>query len=505
MRLLSKSKILAYRQCPRRLWLEVHRPELLNHPPTAETRFAIGHTVGEIARQIYDPPHRGTLVDIEASGFEAAFSQTTELVKAGQPVFEAGFRAGGALAFADVLLPLGGEGRRAWRMVEVKSSTSVKDYHRDDVALQAWVARQAGLPLAGVAVAHIDSDWVYPGGGDYAGLLAEVDLSAEALGRGKEAAGWIAAAQDVMARRDEPAIAVGPHCSEPFDCGFSEHCRAGQPKAEYPVEWLPRIQSRALKAHIEAEGVTDMRAVPDALLTETQRRVKAHTLSGEVYFDRAGAAADLAAHALPAFFLDFETVVLPIPRWAGTRPYQQIPFQFSCHRLGRRGRLEYRAFLDTSGADPSQPFVEALLAACGERGPVFVYNAGFETARIRELAERFPAHARALLAINARIVDLLPVARERFYHPDQAGSWSIKAVLPAVAPELSYASLDGVRDGGMAMEAYQEAIAPNTGARRRDEIRCQLLAYCALDTLAMVHLWAAFSGRGSAVFPGAAE
>ena len=204
---------------------------------------------------------------------------------------------------------------------------------------------------------------------------------------------------------------------------------------------------------------------------------------------------DAIVRCLPALFLDFETIQFAVPIWKGTRPYQQIPFQFSLHRLGRNGTLEPQSFLDLSGHDPSKGFAEALISACGERGPVFVYNAGFETARIRELAERFPRLKRSLLAINERVVDLLPVARDRYYHPSQQGSWSIKKVLPVVAPDLSYSDLDGVQDGGMAMKAFMEATANQTAAARKAQIKQQLLDYCALDTLAMVRLWQFFSGR----------
>ena len=124
-----------------------------------------------------------------------------------------------------------------------------------------------------------------------------------------------------------------------------------------------------------------------------------------------------------------------------------------------------------------------------------MYNAGFETARISELATRYPHLSNPLLAINARVVDLLPIARERYYHPSQQGSWSIKKVLPAIVPELRYDALDGVQDGGMAMEAFMEAIHPDTHAERKNQIEQQLLAYCKLDTYAMVRLWQVFAGR----------
>lgn len=493
-RTLSKSKLLAYRQCPRRLWLEMHRPDLRADNDASQAAFSVGHQVGDLARRLYDPRGQGVLIDPQAEGFESALARTQALMSGNLPVFEAGFKASGALAFADIMLPELRSGQRHWRMVEVKSSTSVKDYHRDDAAIQAKVARDAGVALSGIALAHIDSDWVYPGAEDYQGLLVERDLSRDAFARAAEVETWIAGANTVAASPSEPAVAPGKQCSTPYECGFVAHCGSGQAPAEYPVSWLPQIRSKALKQCIE-DGATDMREVPDALLNEVQLRVKRHSVSGRTYFDAQGAASDLAAHKLPAYFIDFETISFAVPVWRGTRPYQAIPFQFSVHHLERAGKLEHRAFLDLSGDDPSRAFAQALIAACGEQGPIFVYNAGFETARIAELAERFPAMRAALQGIAGRVVDLLPIARARFYHPGQQGSWSIKQVLPAIAPDLRYEQLDGVQHGGAAMHAYQEAISTTTTSTRKSELEAQLLAYCQLDTLAMVQLWRFFSGN----------
>lgn len=494
MRTLSKSKLLAYRQCPKRLWLEVHRPNLREDSAVTKASFAVGHQVGNIARRLYDPKGKGELVDPQAGGFNAAFARTQELLQTTQPIFEAGFRDEGALALADVMLPVRRGGKLAWRMVEVKSSTSVKGYHLDDAAIQSFVARSSGVPLTKITLAHIDSDWIYPGNGDYSGLLLENDLTAEVFDRGDEVRSWVAEALKTVAKKREPRIVTDKHCSNPYECGFLVYCQSQEPQAEQPIRWLPGALNKKLQAHIEAHGLTELRDAPDQLLNDKQQRVKAATLSGKPYFDRSAAAATLATHKLPAYFLDFETIQFAVPIWKGTRPYQQIPFQFSVHRLSRTGKLEQRAFLDLSGSDPSKAFVEALIAACGERGPIFVYNAGFETARIRELSERFPRMFKPLLALNERVVDLLPVARDHYYHPSQQGSWSIKAVLPTLCSDLNYSDLDGVQDGGMAMDVFLEAIAPQTSAERKAEIEQQLLAYCALDTYAMVRLWAIFSG-----------
>jgi len=493
MRTFSKSKLLALRQCPKRLWLEVHRPDLREDSAATEASFQVGFQVGDIAQRIYDPEGQGALIDVQSEGFSRAFERTTELLHTTQPIFEAGFSAGGALAFADVMLPEQMEGKQVWRMVEVKSSTSVKDYHRDDVAVQAFVAQSAGVPLQSIALAHIDSSWVYPGDEDYSGLLVEADLTAEAFLRTEEVKAWIAQAQSIDAMPSEPVIGIGAHCETPFECGFYDYCSRDEPKAQYPVYWLPYFGAKARE--LAAQGVIDLEDVPDDRLNPKQQRVKAHTLAHTVYFDAAGAAADLAVHSLPAYFLDFETIQFAVPIWKGTRPYQQNTFQFSLHTLSESGQLDHTEFLDLSGGDPSEPFAQALIAVCGESGPVYVYNAAFETSRMSELAIRYPQFSVALLAINARVVDLLPIARERYYHPSQQGSWSIKKVLPAVVPELRYDALDGVQDGGMAMEAFLEAIHPDTHAERKNQIEQQLLVYCKLDTYAMVRLWQVFAGR----------
>ena len=502
MRILSKSKLLAFRQCPKRLWMEVHRPELRADTASAVASFQTGHAVGDVARAIYDTAGDGVELKLSEVGMAALLAETTDLLGRRLPIFEAGFTHTdgahrGVLALADVMLPLpDGTG---WRMVEVKSSTELKSYHRDDAAIQVHVALSAGVDLRQVAVAHIDSSWTYPGGGDYRGLLEEVDLTEEALARRAEVQEWVVQAHEIVALDHAPAISPGDHCNSPYTCGFCSHCESemgvGVAPAEFPVDWLPRVQSKALKTHIAQPDVRDLRDVPDDLLGELQRRVKRHTLDGNVYFDREGAAAALAPHALPANFLDFETISFAVPIWAGTRPYQQVPFQFSLHTLAADGSVSHVEFLDLSGGDPSRALASAMIVGCGEEGPIYVYNRGFEGARIREMAARFQDLEPALRGLDSRLVDLLPVTRNHYYHPSQCGSWSIKSVLPAIAPDLSYSQLDGVQDGGGAQLAFLEGIDVCTTPERRVALREQLLRYCHLDTWSTVLLWQLLSGR----------
>ena len=272
-------------------------------------------------------------------------------------------------------------------------------------------------------------------------------------------------------------------------------------KPEYPVSWLPRFDKRQILKLAE-EGIDDLRNVPNELLNPQQLRVKTHTLTSTVFFDTEAAATTLAAHPLPLQFLDFETIRFPEPIWADTRPNQQIPFQFSLHTVHENGTISHGEFLDLSGGDPSEEFVISLIRLCGnERVPIFVYHSPFECSCIRGLAERFPTQHDALLAIHERIVDLLPIVRSHYYHPSQHGSWSIKAVLPAIAPDLKYGDLEGVKDGRMAMTAYREAILTLTCSERKGAIRNQLLTYCKLDSYAMVRLWQVLSGRTDLTLP----
>lgn len=486
---------MAYRQCHKRLWLEVHRPQLAEDSSGTRASFAVGNSLNEVARKIYDPLGEGVKIEIKSEGVEFAVARTSDLLTKAKPIFEAGFEALGARAFADVVLPLSTDVEFQWRMVEVKSSTSVKNYQRDDVAVQSFVARKSGLPLASVSLAIVDSSWVYPGGENYEGLFTEVDLTEETLERGTEVETWINEAQIIVGKNNEPELVTGPHCKAPYDCGFIAYCSSLEPQPRQSLSILPRITANKLKALIKEEGVRELSDVPDDLLNPMQLRVKKHTLEGTVYFDSSGAATALAHHGFPAYFLDFETINFAVPIWKGTRPYQQIPFQFSVHTLSKIGDLGHAEFLDLSGNNPSKAFAEAVVASCGEQGPIYVYNAKFEAGRLRELSTQFALLRRALDLIIARLVDLLPIAEQFYYHPSQNGSWSIKAVLPAIVPTLSYENLLGVKDGGMAMDAYSEAINPNTSQDCREKIAQELLAYCKLDTYAMVRLWQCFAGR----------
>lgn len=483
--LLSKSRLMAFRQCSRRLWLELYRPELRSEGETAAS--SSGRSVGEFARGLYDDG-RAELVDMDAEGFPAVFEHTKRLMAERRTIFEAALSDGRALALADVLLPLPEGG---WKLVEVKSSGSVKAYQQDDLAIQAHIAWSAGLELRQAVLACINTSWVYQGDGNYRGLFAEYDQTALCRIRIPETAVLIDAALALAEdRNSEPQIEPGAQCYSPHECPFTPWCHRSLPREAHPLDWLPNRNGR-LNAYIEEHGIRNLDELPDEPLSPLQQRVRHCSVQDTVYFDQTGAHAALSAAVFPLYFLDFESIQFAVPRWAGTRPYQQLVFQYSLHRQESNGRLQHCEFLDLSGENPLRAFAERLLRDCGECGTIYVYNITFERSRVNELAVQFSDLAAALRALAGRMVDLLPIVKEYYYHPGQQGSWSLKRVLPALAPDLSYADLEGVRDGTAAMDAYREAIEPATADQRREVLGTQLLEYCKLDTWSLVRIWQA--------------
>ncbi len=475
---LSKSRLVAYKQCPKRLWLQTFRRELAQQSEASENRTAQGNLVGAAAQHLYP---EGRLI-AHVDDLSAALLETSEaLAEPGDiTLFEPALRCADVLVRADVLIRRDGR----YRMIEVKSSTKVRDSHVTDTAIQTWVARGAGLDIERVELAHIDNRFIYAGDGDYHGLFARADMTDAVLPLQEQIPAWIAAAQRDLAG-PMPDIAVGPQCKKPYECEFLAFCRPQT--AAYPVELLPN--SAKLARQLRDDGFTDLRDVPiDRLKRGDHQRIWHATVAAQSSLDPA-AAAKLAALPWPRYFLDFETVGPAVPMWNATRPYQKVPMQWSCHRQDADGTLtQLPPFLETTGHDPRRAFAERLVAAVGDARTIMVYNATFERGVMMQLAEMFDDLAPALRGMASRLYDLLPLAREYYYHPAMMGSWSIKRVLPTIAPDLDYGNLESVQSGDMVEPAYFEMVHSDTSAERKVELEKALLTYCARDTLGMVRL-----------------
>jgi len=478
---LSKSRIIAWKQCPKRLWLQINRTDLIQYSDSADQRIQTGNEVGVVAQGLFPD---GILIDDES--LSAAVERTRQVMSAfpDRPIFEATFESNGLLVRVDLMLPT----PNGYRMIEVKSSTAVKDYHLDDCAVQSWVLIQNRVPLASIELAHVDTSFVYEGDGNYREMFKFVPITDRIAPLFEQVPAWVNAARRTLLER-EPEIEPGEQCGSPFECPFQAYCNRHAepvPELEFPLEILSGMRV-AKKDEFRSRGIDDARMVDPELLTDKQKWIQRVSITGAPEL-LPGAKKALNALAYPRYYLDFETINFVVPRWSKTRPYgTQVTFQWSCHREERNKELHHSMFLDVTGQDPRRACCEQMIAALGNVGPILVYNQAFEMGRIAEMAELFPDLGPSLSAINKRIVDLLPIARENYYHPDMKGSWSIKAVLPTIAPELRYDSML-VGDGGDAQDAYREILDPHTRNDRRKELTDGLLEYCKLDTYAMVVL-----------------
>lgn len=478
---LSKTKYLSGLQCQKRLYLEIHHPALAT-PPDASTRaiLDVGTDVGEWARRRFAG---GRLVEAGYRQTEAALSQTAVLMAdhAVPAIFEAAIQADGVLIRVDILerLSNGPSDRPTWRLVEVKSSTKVKDVHLDDLSLQRHVLIQAGIDVAACVLMRINTAYVYAGGiVDLAQLFAIDDVSSLVAERQSKVREKLATMKTMLPSLSIPVVEPDDHCLVPYECPFWNHCTKDK-----PARWIFHLPgSKKLTTDLAAQGIETIDEIPPhTRLSIVQRKVK-----DNVEWVSKDLATELRTVAFPVHHLDFETFNPAIPRYPGTRPYQSIPIQWSNHIEQMDGALVHHEFLHGEMSDPRRPLAEGLLKSLGDDGSICVYSP-YEKSVIEQLAEALPELRVELRRLTRRIWDLHPIVRDHYYHPEFDGSFSLKEVLPAVVPALRYDDL-AIREGGQAAAEYYRMVFVEMDWIERATIRESLLRYCARDTLAMVEL-----------------
>ena len=473
---LSKSTIMSGLQCEKRLWLELHQPEAKDVSKDTEQRFSVGDEVTDIACALHENGH---LIKLD-NGLSGALAETERILRESpeKPIFEATFIHENVLVRADILK----KEAHGYHFIEVKSGASLKDPYVPDCAVQVWVLEGNGLSLSRVELAHIDTKFVYNGDGDYRGLFHRANLMGAVTALKREVPDWVSRFQKVLAG-SEPNIEMGAHCDTPYTCPFKNYCSG--PSTKYPLSYLPR--GAKIAKQLESEGISDIREIPPGRLTNpTQEWVRRVTAEGKAELEPE-AREKIKKHPFPRYYLDFETISFAVPIWKGTRPYQMLPFQWSCHVESKSGRVSHKEFLDTSGDPPMRPFIKSLLRAVGESGPIFVYSS-FEETHLWKLAGCFPDLSEGIEQIIARLVNLHLLTKRHYYHPDMHGSWSLKKVLPTIAPHLDYDDLGEVQDGNAAGVAYREIIHPDTKPSRRELLAVAMRAYCQRDTEALIAL-----------------
>jgi hypothetical protein len=486
---LSKSSFMKGLQCEKALWLYRHRPGLMDEiPASRQAIFDRGTDVGRLAWGLFpggidlSPEYAGGL-----PRFGRAIERTRDAVRDGVPVlYEPAFVHDGVLAALDILVC---DGDR-FRAYEVKSGSSVKDTYAKDAALQHWVLRGAGLDLADVSIVHIDTSYVRQGPVDVHALFAIRSVLEHAEARFDEIGREVERLKAVVAREAAPETPIGPHCSEPYDCPFIGHCWEGFPK--HSVFDLSHIGKLAWI--LVERGITRAADIPeDVALTQKQRIEVRAAATGEAHVNREKVNAFLKQAAGPLFFLDFETVMPAVPLFDGTKPYQALPFQYSLHfREARGAPLSHESFLGDGRNDPRPALVERLLEDTRAEGRIVVYS-GYEKTVLNGLAVAFPERAAELKERIRRLLDLCVPFREHvFYTADMDGSFSIKKVLPALVPDLSYEGMTIA--GGQEASAAYESLHTELDLVKIQEVRKALLDYCGLDTMAMVKLLEVLEG-----------
>jgi len=478
---LSKSKFLSGLQCHKRLYLEIHQPFLATKPDAAtQAMFEMGTEVGELARSRFSG---GVLVTAGYRQSEAALAQTAALIEdlAVPAIFEAAFLHAGVLIRADVLERVPAEEGQpcGWRLIEVKSSTKVKDIHLEDLAIQSEVIVGVGLMLVSVGLMHINTGYLYRDGTiDLTELFAIQDLSEAVAQRRAEVPGRLAEMTRMLLQPHAPAIEPDRHCHTPYDCPFWDHCTKDK-----PARWIHYLPgSKQVVGQLTQQGVTTIDEIPAGTkLSPVQRRVKEN-----VEWVSAKLGTVLQGVRYPVHHLDFETVMMAVPRFSETRPYQALPVQWSNHIEQETGELRHEEFLHKDVSDPRKVLAESLLKSLGEKGSICVYSP-YERSILEQLSVAIPSLKPALSRIIARLWDLFPIIRDHYYHPAFGGSYSIKSVLPAMVPSLAYDDL-AIKEGGHAASQYYRMVFVETDWIERATIEESLLRYCERDTLAMVEL-----------------
>lgn len=501
-RLITKSALLSAVQCPRKAWLEARRTDLeVDEDASAERRKREGNQVGALSRKLMGP---GTLwLKSLISKESSASNAKAELAANPSASFvEFPMYFNDVYARADALIPMEG----GYMLQETKATTFPlkKDKvtpdkpdmeHIIDLAIQGWVLENSGIPMVRAELNLLNNRWRYPGDGDYSGLFRAMDVTNKV----RETMDHVPALIETTRATIEgtmPEKVTGKQCSSPHGCEYLSFCKKlDPPKPDHPIELLPDAPGKKLAQKLKEEHgyVSVLEPKPDQFTGAAAwlyLRIQEAHRTGLPHLSPQSPDA-LALLPYPRFYFDFEGIDLAIPIWKGVRPYEQIPYQWSCHIERSPGVFEHNEFLDLSGNDPSLGCIEKMLEVIDVDGdgPIFVYFVTYEKGRLEELAIRHPEYAPQMERYISRLVDLLPMVKNNFYHHEMKGSFSIKKVLPVIAPDLDYGELTEVNDGTGAQLAYiKAALTADQLPTEKEQTDKNSRIYCRQDTWAMVEV-----------------
>ena len=493
---LSKSRYTLFCQCPKALWLKVFKPEEAVVDEALQARFEQGNEVGDLAMGLFGYYKEVTVKNADGS---LDLNRMTELTKQYMAdgvdnICEASFIGDGGYCAVDILRR-NGDG---WDIYEVKSSTYKDDktdtdkhllVYTRDIAYQRWLLEQCGVNVKGTYLVRLNSSYIRGKELDIQELFHIKDMARQVNNEYLKVPHNVSMACKVL-NGSEPNEPVAIHCHEPYDCAFFHYCTKGMTAPN--VFNLYRMTFKR-KCELYNQGKIYYKDLRGENLTDTQQ-LQVETALNKTELVTPGEISEfLKKLSYPLYFLDFETMQTAVPKYEGTRPYQQIPFQYSLHWVEKEGgELKHSEYLGDSVSDPRRALAEQLCREIPRGVCTTAYNKGFECGRIRELASAYPDLSDHLNDIADHIIDLIePFRQKMVYLSEMNGSFSIKQVLPSLYPddpELDYHNLDGsVHNGGEAMNIYP--LIAKMSPEDADAAKKSLLKYCCLDTLAMVRIW----------------
>lgn len=486
-RLISKGRYLDGLRCPRLIWFKINQKDAIPKiDPSTKLRFDNGHEIGRLAHKLFKDaieidwdPNAGTVNE-----------KSLKALKTGKTLYEAGFASIDTYSIADILIPVEGK-EGVYDLIEVKMATEVKDYYKTDVAFQKYNFEKNGLKIRKCYLMFVNNEYLYEGGEiDVNKYFKQEDITDDVNNILPQIAGNLEKMQTTISQIDAPPIKFGDNCDTPFDCPLREECFSVVPRGSVMelagAFWKDRYNmwNKGQKMIVDLS----MPAHPEKKNDIKKKTVYTALKENKVQFDREKLREFLEKIEYPVYYLDFETVQLPVPRYKNTHPYAQIPFQFSLHiQKEKGGKLEHHMFLAPDASDPRPEFMAKLSALIQKKGTILAFNDSFEKGKLKGCAEELPEYMEWVNRILPWFVDLAgPFRVFDYYHPDQAGSYSLKYVYPALTGH-SYEGLE-IAEGGMAMAEFTRVTYYDVKEEDRAKVRRDLLKYCEQDTIAMVEI-----------------
>ncbi len=479
--LLSKSSFIKGIQCDKQLYLYKHHYAWMDKVSESQQAvFDRGTNVGILAQNLFPG---GEIAAEDPRKSDLAVKKTGGLIKQGaEVIYEAAFLFDEILVISDIIVKEGNQ----WSVYEVKSSTSISETYLLDASIQYYVLKNCGLNIKDISIIYINNQYVRNGELDIHSLFnieSVLNLTAIQQSFIESETNRLKA---VLKEQKIPEIPIGPQCSNPYRCSFWGYCWKDVP--EYSVFDIAKLKTEK-KFELYNNGYVKLEDIPDDYKFNDNQKMQVEShVNNKNFIDDKAIKDFVAGIKYPVYFMDFETFMPAVPMFNNSKPYQQIPFQYSLHyKKNKNAKLEHSEFLADASGDPRVPFITKLLNDTKGEGTILVYNKAFEITRLNEIARDFPEFNKEIDERINRIADLMiPFQKRYYYTPEMKGSYSIKYVLPALVPEMNYNELE-IKEGGTASITF-ESLYYETDLFKTAEIRNNLLEYCKMDTLAMVEI-----------------